>query len=41
MAAPTFFRQDGTAIAAAQQRLAALNSEIEQAYARWEALDSP
>lgn len=41
MAAPTFFRQDGAAIASAQQRLAVLNSEIEQAYARWEALDSP
>jgi ATP-binding cassette subfamily F protein uup len=39
MADPQFFRQDGTAIAAATTRLEALSGELTQAYARWEELE--
>jgi len=39
MGAAEFFRQDKTAIAAAQARLAVLDQELERAYARWETLE--
>src|SRR5690606_33815196 len=40
MADPTFYRQDGSAIAAAQGELATLEARLEAAFARWEALES-
>ena len=40
MADPAFFKQAGEAIAAAQQALAELESEIAAAYARWEVLEA-
>jgi ATP-binding cassette subfamily F protein uup len=36
---PAFFRQDNVAIAAANAALAALQGELDSAYARWQALD--
>ena len=36
---PGFYQQDGPAIAAANETLAALQSELDAAYARWEALE--
>ena len=39
MADPAFFRRPGVEIAAAQERLGTIGSEIEVAYARWEALE--
>lgn len=39
MADATFYRQDGAAIANAKSRLATLESEIAQAYQRWESLE--
>jgi ATP-binding cassette subfamily F protein uup len=40
MAEPSFFKQDGAHIAAAQGTLEELDAEIEAAYARWEALEA-
>jgi ABC transport system ATP-binding/permease protein len=40
MADPTFYRQDGGAIADARARLEALEQELGAAYERWEALES-
>jgi ATP-binding cassette subfamily F protein uup len=39
MADPAFYRENGSAIAEAKERLAAVESELEQAYERWEALE--
>jgi len=39
MAEPAFYRQDGEAIAAAKDRLAAVRVQTEEAYGRWEALE--
>ncbi|MAT64162.1 MAG: ABC transporter ATP-binding protein [Gammaproteobacteria bacterium] len=39
MSRPEFYQQDKTEIARAQARLSELESELEQAYARWEALE--
>jgi ATP-binding cassette subfamily F protein uup len=39
MSEPSFYQQEGEAIAAAKERLAAVESELEQAYARWESLE--
>jgi ATP-binding cassette subfamily F protein uup len=38
---PEFFRRDPAAIAHEQRELAQLQAELEAAYTRWEALDSP
>jgi ATP-binding cassette subfamily F protein uup len=40
MGGPDFFKQDKAAITATQSHLAELDSELEQSYARWEALES-
>jgi ATP-binding cassette subfamily F protein uup len=40
MTDPAFYRQEGAEIAALKSRLAELEKELEQSYARWEALDS-
>ena len=40
MAAPGFYRQAGDAIAAGQARVAAMQEELDAAYARWEALEA-
>ncbi len=40
VADPEFYRQDGAAIAEVNQRLQQLEQELEQAYARWEQLES-
>jgi ATP-binding cassette subfamily F protein uup len=37
---PTFFKQDGAAITAANQALAALQAELDAAYARWQELEA-
>jgi ATP-binding cassette subfamily F protein uup len=37
---PAFFKQDSTAITAANQSLAALQAELDAAYARWQALEA-
>jgi ATP-binding cassette subfamily F protein uup len=37
---PDFYRQDGTLIAESNARLAALQAELDAAYARWQALES-
>ncbi|MBA3313192.1 MAG: ATP-binding cassette domain-containing protein [Planctomycetota bacterium] len=39
MSDPAFFRQDGTAIAAATARLETLDEDLAKAYARWEDLE--
>ena len=39
MNAPAFFQQDSAAIVSANDTLAALQAELDAAYARWEALD--
>ena len=39
MADPAFYRQEGGLIAEAKERLAAVELELEQAYARWEVLE--
>ncbi len=39
MADPAFYQQAGGGIAVARERLAALETELEAAYARWEALE--
>ena len=39
MASPDYYKQDGTQIAAEQSRLASLESQLAQAYQRWEQLD--
>ena len=36
---PAFFQQDGAAIVAANEVLAALQAELDAAYARWSELD--
>ena len=36
---PAFFQQPQPAIVAANQQLAALQAELETAYARWQALE--
>lgn len=40
MADPSFYRQDGTAIAESRSRLEAIESELAAAYARWEELEA-
>ncbi len=40
MCEPDFFRRDGAEIAAARSRLAVLEAELEQAYARWQELEA-
>lgn len=40
MSAPDFYQQDKTAVAAAQERLAALEDELSAAYERWEMLEA-
>lgn len=40
VADPEFYQQDGAVIAEANQRLQQLQQELEQAYARWEQLES-
>ncbi len=40
MSDPGFYQQDGATIAAANQRLEQLQQDLEQAYARWELLES-
>lgn len=40
MADPSFYRQDGAAIAESRDRLEAIESELAAAYARWEELES-
>ncbi len=40
MAEPGFYQQEGAAIAEVNKRLELLESELEQAYARWEMLES-
>ncbi len=40
MAAPTFYQQEGGAIAAQKTRLSEVETELEQAYSRWEELES-
>jgi ATP-binding cassette subfamily F protein uup len=40
VAAPEFYQQDGAVIAEANKRLQELEHELEQAYARWEELES-
>ena len=40
VADPAFYQQDGAAIAEANKRLQELEQELEQAYARWEELES-
>ena len=37
---PAFFKQDSAAILAANGELAKLQAELDQAYARWQALES-
>ena len=37
---PAFYKQDATAIAAAGAAMAKLQSELDAAYSRWQALDS-
>ena len=39
MADPAFYRQAGSTIAEARERLAAIEEELERAYARWEMLE--
>jgi len=39
MADPAFYRENGSAVAQAKERLARVESELEQAYARWEVLE--
>jgi ATP-binding cassette subfamily F protein uup len=39
MADPAFYRENGSAIAEAKERLAAVESELEQAFEQWEALE--
>ena len=39
MADPAFYRQDGVQISEQKERLASLEAELEQVYARWEALE--
>ncbi len=39
MSDPDFYQQDAEAISGAQDRLAEVEAELEQAYARWEALE--
>jgi ATP-binding cassette subfamily F protein uup len=39
LADPAFYREDGSTIAEAKERLAAVESELEQTYARWEVLE--
>jgi ATP-binding cassette subfamily F protein uup len=40
VADPEFYQQDGATIAEANKRLQQLEQELEQAYARWEELES-
>jgi len=40
MSAPDFYRQDGESIATVKQELAQLERELENAFARWESLES-
>lgn len=40
MVDPAFYRQAGSTIAAAKERLATVEDELEQAYARWETLEA-
>jgi len=40
MADPAFYRQAGSTIAAAKERVATVEDELEQAYARWETLEA-
>jgi ATP-binding cassette subfamily F protein uup len=40
MADPAFYRQPGVEISEAKARLSAIETELEQAYARWEALET-
>ena len=40
MADPAFYREEGTVISLAKSRLAALETALEQAYERWEALSA-
>jgi len=40
MADPAFYRQEGSEIARVKTRLEALESELEEAYSRWEILDA-
>ena len=40
MAAPAFYRRDGSEIAADRERLEALEEELSQAYERWESLEA-
>jgi ATP-binding cassette subfamily F protein uup len=39
MGEPAFFQQDAASIVAANEALAALNVQLETAYARWSELD--
>ena len=39
MADPGFYREEGSAVAKAKERLAAVEAELEHAYARWELLE--
>jgi hypothetical protein len=39
MADPAFYRENGSAIAGAKERLAAVESELGQTFERWEALE--
>jgi len=39
MAAPAFYKQDGTEIVRAQDRLKSLEHELALAYQRWETLE--
>ena len=39
MGEPTFYQQDAPAITASQQRLSQVETELEQAYARWQSLE--
>jgi ATP-binding cassette subfamily F protein uup len=40
MSDPGFYRQEGSAIAAAQARLTGIEAALEEAYARWAALEA-
>jgi ATP-binding cassette subfamily F protein uup len=40
LADPQFYQQEGQAVAAARQRLAALEDELQTAYRRWEELEA-
>jgi ATP-binding cassette subfamily F protein uup len=39
MSSPEFYQQDAKAVSAVQERLAAVDAELETAYARWDALE--